>query len=77
MGRYNHHDTMYSAGAILWLPPKQDVPSQHLLAANTIDEGCFNHPVLILCSDSTHTEVVVLLVCFFSVLVNKLSLTRP
>jgi hypothetical protein len=53
---------MYSAGAILWLPSKEDIPSEYHFATESIEEGCFNHPVLILAADPTHTEVIFLLV---------------
>jgi hypothetical protein len=54
---------MYTSGAIFWLPPKSEIPTDHLMAASYIDEGCFNHPVLVLSADHARTEVVVLMVC--------------
>lgn len=54
---------MFSAGSILWLPHKQDIPHGHTLATEGLD-GCFNHPVLILAADHAGNEAVVLIVRF-------------
>jgi hypothetical protein len=53
---------MYPAGSIHWLLPRDRIPSEHLLAAQEVDEGCYNHPVLILAVDATFTEAAVLIV---------------
>ena len=58
---------MYSAGSIMWLPPKDRIPSEHLYAARDIDEGCFNHPVLVLSADRAQTEVIFLTVRSFPI----------
>lgn len=49
-----------SVGSILFLPPKLEIASEHHYATNAIDDGFFNHPVLILATNSAGTEVVVL-----------------
>lgn len=53
---------MYSEGSISWLPPKQDLPHEHALATEALDDGCFNHPVLILATDYTRHEAIILIV---------------
>jgi hypothetical protein len=58
---------MYSRGTILWLPPKSNIPSEHLSAADLVDEGCFNHPVLVLSVNAAETSAIVLIVRVSSV----------
>jgi hypothetical protein len=58
----NHAGTIYPAGTIHWLPPKNLIPSEHLLAALEIDEDCLNHPVLVLEANSVRKEAAVLIV---------------
>jgi hypothetical protein len=53
---------MYTSGTILWLPPKGEIPAEQLVAASYIEEGCFNHPVLVMSVNQTRTEVLVLVV---------------
>lgn len=53
---------MYARGAILWLPPKANIPSEHLSAADSVEEGCFNHPVLVLSVNAAETTAIVLVV---------------
>jgi hypothetical protein len=54
---------MYSAGSIYWLPPKEQICSDHLLTTDLLEDGCFNHPVVILATDSSHKEAALLIVC--------------
>lgn len=58
----SHTVPNYIVGSILWLPPKAEIPFEYRYEANTIEEGCFNHPVLILSVDQAKTEVVILIV---------------
>lgn len=55
----------FGAGTILWLPAKDDIAKEHLEVAGTIDDGCFDHPVLILAVKPGKKEVVILMVCWF------------
>lgn len=63
-----HHNEMYSRGAIFWLPPKANIPNEHLPGADLIEEGCFNHPVLVLSVNAAETMAVVLVVSASSAL---------
>ncbi|KAH7386706.1 hypothetical protein DE146DRAFT_179389 [Phaeosphaeria sp. MPI-PUGE-AT-0046c] len=56
---------MYSEGSILWLPPREDILYEYALATDALDEGCFNHPVLVLAADYTHNEAVILIITSF------------
>ena len=53
----------FSAGTILWLPAKNEIANEHLDAAEIIEDGCFNHPVLILAVKPGNEEVIILMVC--------------
>lgn len=55
-----------SAGSILWLPSRSDIATEYSSAIKDFDEGCFNHPVLVLATNSAKTEVVVLMVTSFA-----------
>lgn len=58
----NCASAMCSAGSIHWLLPKDRIPSEHLLAAPEIDDGCLDHPVLILAANAARKEVAILIV---------------
>jgi hypothetical protein len=51
------------AGCILWLPKKDDI-EQRFLTGFDIDDGCFNHPVLVLSTRSSGRKAMVLIVIF-------------
>jgi hypothetical protein len=53
----------FSAGSILWLPAKDQIANEHLDDAGTIEDGCFDHPVLILAVKPGKKEVIILMVC--------------
>ncbi|KAF2123999.1 hypothetical protein P153DRAFT_351626 [Dothidotthia symphoricarpi CBS 119687] len=55
----------YDVGSILWLPPKDEIPIEYHATANSIDDGCFNHPVVVLSVNRARTEVVVLIMTSF------------
>ncbi|KAF2794703.1 hypothetical protein K505DRAFT_303510, partial [Melanomma pulvis-pyrius CBS 109.77] len=55
----------FSAGAIFWLPAKNEIANKHLDAAETIEDGCFNHPVLILAVMPNRKEVTILVMTSF------------
>jgi hypothetical protein len=52
----------YDIGSIHWLPPRNEVPLEHLHATVHIDSGCFNHPVVILWVNPLKTEAIILIV---------------
>lgn len=54
-----------SVGSILWLPPKSEVSGTNHYATNVMDDGCFNHPVLVLAANTARTEVIVLVITSF------------
>ncbi|OAL02754.1 hypothetical protein IQ06DRAFT_303404 [Phaeosphaeriaceae sp. SRC1lsM3a] len=56
---------MYLEGTIAWLPPRQNIQPEHSLGAEALDDGCFNHPVLILAADNARNEAVVLIITSF------------
>ncbi|KAF1915523.1 hypothetical protein BDU57DRAFT_450835 [Ampelomyces quisqualis] len=56
---------MCTRGAILWLPPKTSIPSEHHPPADLVEEGCFNHPVLVLSVNAAETAVIVLIITSF------------
>lgn len=49
------------AGCILWLPKKDQI-DQHLVIGLDIDDGCFNHPVVVLSVDPEERNATVLIV---------------
>jgi len=49
------------AGCILWLPRK-DQTDQHVVIGSYIDDGCFNHPVVVLSVDLEGRTATVLIV---------------
>ena len=49
------------AGCILWLP-KKDEMNPYLALAPDIAEGCFNHPVVVLCVNRENRNATVLIV---------------
>ena len=60
-GTTHLHDI--EAGCILWLPKKDDI-DQSLLTGFNIDNGCFNHPVVVLSTGSSGRKAMVLIVSF-------------
>lgn len=63
-----HHRHDNRAGCIFWLP-KKDYIDERLLAGIDIDDGCFNHPVVVLSIDPNDGKATVLIV---SILVQSL-----
>ena len=53
---------MYSEGSILWLPPRKDILDEHAFGTEALQDGCLNHPVLVLAADYTRNEAVILIV---------------
>jgi hypothetical protein len=49
-------------GHILWLPKKEDIRPRKLVADLKFDDGCYNHPVVILSTDELNRTATVLLV---------------
>ena len=49
------------AGCILWLPRKDKI-KEYLLEGMEIDDGCFNHPVLVLSTEPAQGKASVLIV---------------
>jgi len=53
--------TIYEVGAILWLPSKDQIPGD-LQIRTEIDDGCFDHPALIIWIDKGSTKATILIV---------------
>ena len=56
---YQHHGI--PAGCTLWLPNKHKIDA-HLLEGVDIDDGCFNHPIVVLSTDLVEGKATVLVV---------------
>lgn len=56
-----HNSSKMLAGCILWLPRK-DQTDQHVVIGSYIDDGCFNHPVVVLSVDLEGRTATVLIV---------------
>jgi hypothetical protein len=56
---YESYDAM--AGCILWLPKKDEI-DEHLLVGVRMDDGCFNHPVVVLSADPVERKATILIV---------------
>ena len=53
--------TIYEVGAILRLPSKDQIPG-YLQSRTEIDDGCFDHPALIIWIDQGFTKATILIV---------------
>lgn len=62
---YQQHDTL--VGCILWLPTKDRI-DHRLLVGVDIDDGCFNHPVVVLSTDLAEGKAIILIVSVLSCL---------
>lgn len=56
---------IYEVGAILWLPPKDQIPGD-LQSRTEIDDGCFDHPALIIWIDQGFTKATILIITSFN-----------
>lgn len=57
--------TIYEVGAILWLPSKDQIPGD-LQIRTEIDDGCFDHPALIIWIDKGSTKATILIITSFN-----------
>lgn len=57
--------TIYEVGAILWLPSKDQIPGNSQSRAE-IDDGCFDHPALIIWIDQGFTKATILIITSFN-----------
>lgn len=57
--------TIYEVGAILWLPSKDQIPDD-LQSRTEIDDGCFDHPALIIWIDQGFTKATILIITSFN-----------
>ena len=64
-----HHDIR--AGYILWLPRKDEIDAQ-LLGDAEIDDGCFNHPIVVLSTDQADGTATILIVSVYDPKVSDL-----
>lgn len=60
-----HNSYNMLAGCILWLPKKDQI-DQHLLRGLNIDDGCFNHPVVVLSVNPEELDAIILIVSIAS-----------
>lgn len=56
---HQHHGIQ--TGCILWLPKKDDI-DERLLAGVDIEDGCFNHPIVVLSTNRAEGKATVLIV---------------
>jgi len=57
--------TIYEVGAILRLPSKDQIPGD-LQSRTEIDDGCFDHPALIIWIDQGFTKATILIITSFN-----------
>lgn len=61
-----HAKTMYNEGSILWLPRREVIPVMHKIHTPNMEDGCFNHPVVLLEVNKVRARAVILIVRILS-----------
>ena len=60
-------------GCILWLQKKEEISASHL-NASTLDDGCFDHPVVIMSVDKREAIILIVSIVIWRVRILSTSL---